>query len=332
MASTLFRFPKAEGLVHLLGINDAGSDQSNARGQSHDLASLFTVQTVHDPPAVNGGSAVLKPSIFSVNDLLHFDHLVCDFDETITDHDTTSSFDTLAEQKRSDVYDRPELSWSEILQAYLDDLDKVDVGDLCHLNVNSQANARHVDGENGSSGGQDADVKSHVHEPTPHHAHSTNKKWPPLLDPTVRSLKCHIDGRTFTPEPDLPVPKVASLQPWIQCQVRKRAVEKVSLDRVDRSGNLVGLTRAQIREYGRTQVKLRPGMVQLLRAFVAEQDRQRRQQEQEQEQKSLSATTETLKEKNKKLGELWIVSVNWSKDLIRGAMEQVFGSEEATHR
>ncbi|KAF9354484.1 hypothetical protein BGX34_010986 [Mortierella sp. NVP85] len=202
------------------------------------------------------------------------------------------------------------MTWPEILQAYLDDLEKVNVGDLCHLN-NAPSSSLPPPGTTDKG----------LYHPQPQPTHR-------LLDPKIRELKCHIDGRTFTPEPELPVPKVPSLQPWIHSQVRKRAVEKVSLDRVFESGNLVGLTKSQIRDYGRHHIRLRPGVVELLRAFVQEQDRREK------------AFTEGLgmepqgeeKLRGQRRGELWIVSVNWSEDLIRGAMDQIFGSEEATER
>ncbi|KAF9202583.1 hypothetical protein CPC16_003214 [Podila verticillata] len=292
--TTLYRFPHAEGLVHLL----------NTKPGPNTLLSTLHVHSVHGSTAVNGCHAP-EPDLLATKSLSSFDHIVCDFDETITDHDTTSSFDTLACQVRPDDFHAPQMTWSEILQAYLDDLDKIDVGDLCHLNLNSTKTEeqRHLDCYSGKK---------------------------PHLDPrSIKGLECHTDGRTFTPEPQLPVPKIPSLQPWVNSQARKRIVEKVSLDRVYESGNLVGLLPAQIREYGRSQVRLRPGVVEFLKAFVADeeekdvlQDKGHKDPQQQQQQGQAE----------QKKGELWILSVNWSQDLIRGAMDQVFGDEEATRR
>ncbi|KAG0317646.1 hypothetical protein BG000_004459 [Podila horticola] len=271
--TTLYRFPHAEGLIHLL---------NNHRPNALNLK----VHSVHGPTSRNGLHTP-EPPLLATSTFQNFDHIVCDFDETITDHDTTSSFDTLACQVRSDEFHEPHLTWSQILQAYLDDLDKVDIGDLYHLNQNSTKTEEqlHQDCYSGK--------KSH-------------------LDPrSIKGLECHTDGRTFTPEPQLPVPKIPSLQPWVNSQVRKRIVEKVSLDR--------------IREYGRSQIRLRPGVVEFLRAFVADLE-----EEDEESDKEDKADKEQLKEQKK--GELWILSVNWSQDLIRGAMDQVFGDEEATRR
>ncbi|KAG0212494.1 hypothetical protein BGX28_006261 [Mortierella sp. GBA30] len=288
MTPTLYRFKSAEGLIHLL------DDSTNSNNSS--LVHL-KVDSIHESLVTNGQANT--PSPIATKEVLSFDNLVCDFDETITDHDTTSSFDKLASQFRTDEHDQPEMTWSEILQAYLDDLEKVDVSDLCHLN-------------RPKNGDQQENHQVHHPQPSNVHQHHHHIHHHHLMDPKVRDLKCHIDGRTFTPEPELPVPKIPSLQPWIYSQVRKRAVEKVSLDRVYESGNLVGLTKPQIREYGREQVRLRPGVVKFLKAFVKEQDRK--------------------EAANERRGELWILSVNWSKDLIRGAMDQVFGSEEATQK
>ncbi|KAG0364402.1 hypothetical protein BC939DRAFT_447624 [Gamsiella multidivaricata] len=334
MTSTLYRFPTAEGLIHLL------NSTNNASARPTPLPNPLTIDFVHTP-ALNGAS--LNTSPFALPGLLDFDHLVCDFDETITDHDTTSSFDILASQIRSTAgFREPEMSWDEILKAYLDDLQKVDVADLCHLNTDDNAvkdKAEHGGGveqgeqqqeqqqgacsqecEHEKHGAQHPHSTTIATAPTGHphsHLHSQHPNHHNrLMAPSVRELKCHIDGRTFTPEPELPVPKLPSLQPWIRSQVRKRAVEKVSLDRVYESGNLVGLTRRQIREYGRNQIRLRPGMVEFLKAFV----------------KNREHKAEEKAKEEKMTGELYIVSVNWSEDLIRGAMDQVFGSEEATGR
>ncbi|KAI8604125.1 hypothetical protein EDD21DRAFT_367084 [Dissophora ornata] len=354
MTPTLYRFTAAEGLVHLLcsrnnslvhNNNNSSSSTTTTTGAS--TPPNLEVDSVHgdNTPSVTGATL---PD-FPTKGLLDFDHLVCDFDETITDHDTTSSFDTLASQIRSEDFEEPQMTWSEILQAYLDDLEKVDVVDLCHLNI---ANGNHPQQ-------QQQELKTEhgcdLHHPQPttatatattskstgpmttsnqHPYHHHDKKNHHLLDPKVRELKCHIDGRTFTPEPELPVPKIPSLQPWIHSQVRKRAVEKVSLDRVYESGNLVGLTKSQIREYGRQHIRLRPGMVEFLKAFV------KKQEELEQEQSKQKSDDQNGGEEqsaydggqSRRKGELWILSVNWSQDLIRGAMDQVFGSEEATSR
>ncbi|KAF9576604.1 hypothetical protein EC968_006951 [Mortierella alpina] len=293
MTSTLYRFTNAEGLLRLLDY-----DRSADKGAPLHLQ----VDSVHGSREINGPSSA--PSLEAIKRILSFDHLVCDFDETITDHDTTSSFDTLASQLRTDQHAQPEMTWSEILQAYLDDLEKVDVGDLSHLNHNPEDAPQHEQQQPHPNGNQNE--SNQLHHPQPTNTHHR------LLDPKVRELKCHIDGRKFTPEPELPVPKIPSLQPWIHSQVRKRAVEKVSLDRVYESGNLIGLTRQQIREYGREQIRLRPGVVKFVKAFVQEQDRK--------------------EAEGQRRGEIWIISVNWSQDLIRGAMDQVFGSEEATQK
>ncbi|KAF9282701.1 hypothetical protein BGZ74_002096 [Mortierella antarctica] len=298
--TTLYRFPHAEGLVHLL-TTKSGRNNNAFNLQVHSIHGSTSHNGLHAPPAPYLLAASLS--------LISFDHIVCDFDETITDHDTTSSFDTLACQVRSDQFHEPHLTWSQILQAYLDDLDKVDVGDLFHLNQSStkSEDQQHQDCYSGK--------KSH-------------------LDPrSIKGLECHTDGRTFTPEPQLPVPKLPSLQPWVNSQVRKRIVEKVSLDRVYESGNLVGLLPAQIREYGRSQVQLRPGVVEFLRAFVADLEEEKKKEEEEEDEKLQDKENKADKEQQQtepKKGELWILSVNWSQDLIRGAMDQVFGDEEAT--
>lgn len=317
MAATLYRFPAAEGLTHLLDRSSSTTTTDTTALQG------CRVHSAHDSLNLNGANPT--PSPLDTKSLHSFDHLVCDFDETITDHDTTSSFDTLAGQIRQEEHDQPELSWSEILQAYLDDLEKVDISDLCHLSTHNNNNS---DG---------------LLHPRPQ-LH---------LDPRVRDLKCHTDGRILTPEPELPTPKIASLQPWIHSQVRKRAVEKISLDRVYDSGNLVGMTKSQIRAYGRDHIRLRPGMVRFLKAFVAEQDRIEEEEQQNQHRRQngppahIEVEDQPLEEKEKDInntdplhprrqrrrrGELWILSVNWSKDLIKGAMDQIFGSEEATRR
>ncbi|KAF9963973.1 hypothetical protein BGZ65_003227 [Modicella reniformis] len=304
--TSLFRFTTAEGLVHLLDSNRIAVDHE----------SLLKVDSVHGTLAINGTAITPSPLAVSSKDLFDFDQLVCDFDETITDHDTTSSFDTLANQIRPDHFEDPQMTWPEILQAYLEDLEKVDVGDLCHLktDINNNNNKDH-----------------HLHHPRP-----TQHR---LLDPRIRELNSHIDGRNLTPEPELPVPRIPSLQPWIHSQVRRRPVEQVSLDRVFESGNLVGLTKSQIRAFGRDHIRLRPGMIDFLRAFVQEQDRkekeleisrvEQQQQQQQQEQQHQQQQQQQNKGSDRR-GELWIVSVNWSEDLIRGAMDQIFGSEEAT--
>ncbi|KAF9933426.1 hypothetical protein FBU30_005460 [Linnemannia zychae] len=352
MSPSLYRFPTAEGLVHLLDrkhINTVPTE-SDIAPIPHNISSSaapehLQVDAVH---YTNLNGVVPMVSDYAIKEISSFDHVVCDFDETITDHDTTSSFDTLACKIRPGTdYQEPQMTWPEILQAYLDDLEKVDVGDLCHLNrpldsqLGSCETAQAQTGENSSS--------EHLHHPKPASTTTKHTIQPPskehhLLDPKVRELKCHIDGRTFTPEPELPVPKIASLQPWLHSQVRKRAVEKVSLDRVYESGNLVGLTKSQIRQFGREHIKLRPGVVAFLRAFVKEQDQL------EQELKDKASQSKAAKDEetdNSRLnsgsgsetaplkhtrGHIWILSVNWSQDLIRGAMDQVFGSEEATSK
>lgn len=288
--TTLYRFPHAEGLVHLL----------NAKSGPNTPLSTLQVDSVngHDAP---------ESSFLATKGLSSFDHIVCDFDETITDHDTTSSFDTLACQVRPNDFHPPQMTWSEILQAYLDDLNKVDVGDLHHLNQNNTKTE-----------------EQHYLD-----CYSSKKSH---LDPrSIKGLECHTDGRTFTPEPQLPVPKIPTLQPWVNSQARKRIVEKVSLDRVYESGNLVGLLPTQIREYGRSQVKLRPGVVEFLRAFVADEEEEKEKRAlKHKEHKDQQQQQQGQAEQKK--GELWILSVNWSQDLIRGAMDQVFGDEEATRR
>ncbi|KAF9897679.1 hypothetical protein BX616_005169, partial [Lobosporangium transversale] len=300
MATTLYRFTDAEGLVHLFE-------------NKHDknLSSYLEVGDIHGCLHLNGIPSGRPSPIAITKSLLDFDHLVCDFDETITEHDTTSSFDTLANEIRPVHYADPQLSWSEILQAYLEDLDKVAVGDLCHLNASMSTSTPSSSSTSLNMDGQ---------QQQPHR----------LLDPHIRELKCHVDGRTFTPEPETVVPKIPSLQPWIHSQMRKRAVEKVSLDRVYESGNLVGLTRAQIRAYGREKIRLRPGVVQFMKLFIEEQDRKERALKQELGDEGVP--TVDSHGCRKRRGELWIVSVNWSQDLIRGAMDQIFGSEEATER
>ncbi|KAF9196444.1 hypothetical protein BGZ49_002817, partial [Haplosporangium sp. Z 27] len=289
MTSTLYRFTTAQGLVRLL-------DKTNAESQS-----IAPSSDLHGNLANNDNS---------MKNLFSFDHLVCDFDETITDHDTTSSFDDLASKIRPEEYPEPQMTWSEILQAYLDDLEKVKVSDLCHLNTTEQCSQRQECNQQHDSNQKDQD--DNIHRPKPEKCIQLPSTKHHLLDPKVRELQCHIDGRTFTPEPELPTPKIPALQSWIHSQVRKRAVEKVSLDRVYESGNLVGLTKAQIREYGREHIRLRPGMVEFLKEFVNQQDKK--------------------EAEGRRKGELWVVSVNWSQDLIRGALDQVFGSEEATEK
>ncbi|KAF9103699.1 hypothetical protein BGX27_010472 [Mortierella sp. AM989] len=306
--TTLYRFTTAKGLVHLLDkscLDTTANTQSSA--QDVVLPNL-KVHSVHGNAANNGHDDLHSPIV--TKNLLDFDHLVCDFDETITDHDTTSSFDALASKIRPEEYAEPQMTWPEILQAYLDDLEKVDVSDLCHLNNPLPSNKEEGDSQHQSydkDQGQDT-----LHRPKPRAACQPPSTKHHLLDPKVRELQCHIDGRTFTPEPELPIPKIPSLQSWIHSQVRKRAVEKISLDRVYESGNLVGLTKSQIRDYGRNNIRLRPGVVEFLKLFIQEQDKK--------------------ESEGQRRGELWILSVNWSKDLIRGAMDQVFGSEEATEK
>ncbi|KAG0309504.1 hypothetical protein BGZ97_013054, partial [Linnemannia gamsii] len=367
MSSTLYRFTTAEGLVHLLDRTTINTPTKTTSITPHNIASSaapqhLEVHVVHGTNLTLNGTAPVV-SDYATKEISSFDHLVLDFDETITDHDTTSSFDTLACRVRPGTdYQEPQMTWSEILQAYLDDLEKVDISDLCHLNrpldnprtkVDGTAQAPTVEISSPPSQGQGQEQESggHLHHPQPksnspplqsstvkqQHTIQPPSKQHRLLDPKVRELQCHIDGRTFTPEPELPIPKIPSLQPWIHSQVRKRAAEKVSLDRVYESGNLVGLTRSQIRQFGREHIKLRPGMVAFLRAFVQEQDRL------EEEMPIKESQTGVTKGNNEGSGsgkapskyarsQIWILSVNWSQDLIRGAMDQVFGSEEATAR
>ncbi|KAG0372203.1 hypothetical protein BGX24_000574 [Mortierella sp. AD032] len=90
-------------------------------------------------------------------------------------------------------------------------------------------------------------------------------------------------------------------------------------------------------------------MVEFLRRFVREQDRLEQEQELKENERESQATggdNETTtgsdghhpsgsgsvpsSPSKHTRGQLWILSVNWSQDLIRGAMDQVFGSEEAT--
>ncbi|KAF9174534.1 hypothetical protein BGX21_000893 [Mortierella sp. AD011] len=299
MSSTLFRFTAAQGLIHLLDKTTTSSHDA-----IHPNLEIHSIHPNH--PTVDHPNTPL-PSV--TRNLFNFDHLVCDFDETITDHDTTSSFDALASEIRPDEYAEPQMTWPEILQAYLDDLEKVDVSDLCHLNDSLSLDTK--DEALPQQNCVQAQVQDGLHRPRPRNIQPPSTKHH-LLDPKVRELKCHIDGRTFTPEPEPPVPKIPSLQAWVHSQIRKRAVEKVSLDRVYESGNLVGLTKSQIREYGRNHIELRPGMVEFLKLFVQEQDKK--------------------ESEGQRRGELWILSVNWSQDLIRGAMDQIFGSEEATEK
>ncbi|KAF9351280.1 Vacuolar protein-sorting-associated protein 25 [Mortierella sp. AD094] len=306
--STLYRFTTAQGLIHLLDKSNTSTTTSTTTTSSHGaIHPNLEIHSVHGNLDTNDHADTSLPSV--TKNHLNFDHLVCDFDETITDHDTTSSFDALASKIRPEEYAEPQMTWPEILQAYLDDLEKVDVSDLCHLN-----NSLSLDTKDESLQQQNCiqEQQDSLHRPKPRTAIQPPSAKHRLLDPKVRELKCHIDGRTFTPEPELPVPKIPSLQPWVHSQVRKRAVEKVSLDRVYESGNLVGLTKPQIREYGRNHIRLRPGMVEFLRLFVQEQDKR--------------------ESEGRRRGELWILSVNWSQDLIRGALDQIFGSEEATEK
>lgn len=367
MSPTLYRFISAEGLVHLLDRTTINTSATTTSFTPHNIASSaapqhFEVHAVHGTNLTLNGTAPVV-SDYAIKEISSFDHLVLDFDETITDHDTTSSFDTLACKVRPGTdYQEPQMTWPEILQAYLDDLEKVDISDLCHLNrpldnpetkLDSSAQAPTVEVSSPSSQGQGQrqgqEAGGHLYHPQPksnspplqsstvkqQHTIQPPSKQHHLLDPKVRELQCHIDGRTFTPEPELPVPKIPSLQPWIYSQVRKRAAEKVSLDRVYESGNLVGLTRSQIRQFGREHIKLRPGMVAFLKAFVQEQDRLEKDMLDEDSQATVtegnnegSGSGKTPSKRSR--GQLWILSVNWSADLIRGAMDQVFGSEEAT--
>ncbi|KAI1319273.1 hypothetical protein EDD11_004410 [Mortierella claussenii] len=356
MSCTLYRFTSAEGLVYLL--DAMASAPAHGATTTTSLPNKLKIDSVHGSLDLNGAPSS-TPSAYAAQSLLDFDHLVCDFDETITDHDTTSSFDTLAQQIRPDQFLDPQMTWSEILQAYLDDLNKVDVSDLCHLNHQSNDNAGSTDATTATT----ATTTASSHQQEQHHGPVPLKKTcHHLLDPrTSKNLTCHVDGRVLTPEPELPALKLPSLQPWMYSQVRKRAVEKVSLDRVFESGNLVGLTRAQIRQYGRDHIKLRPGMKEFLSLFVQEQDR-KEQAGSEVQKKGSDAKKDSTNNngsnnnnssnssnssssndhgaqeivdshgRRKKRGELWIVSVNWSSDLIRGVMDQIFGSEEATER
>ncbi|KAH7046258.1 hypothetical protein BKA57DRAFT_72163 [Linnemannia elongata] len=290
MSPTLYRFTSAEGLIHLLDRTTITTTSNNTSHIATSAASQhLEVHTVHGTHLTLNGTAPVV-SDYATKEISSFNHLVVDFDETITDHDTTSSFDTLACRVRPGTdYQEPQMSWDEILQAYLDDLEKVDISDLCHLNrpldpPSAQGSAGEAPTVVVSSPqGLEQEGGSQLHHPqpksdsppfktttAPKHTIQPPSKQHHLLDPKVRELQCHIDGRTFTPEPELPVPKIPSLQPWIHSQVRKRAVEKVSLDRVYESGNLVGLTRSQIRQFGREHIKLRPGMVAFLKAFVQE--------------------------------------------------------------
>ncbi|KAF9298391.1 hypothetical protein BGZ88_006870 [Linnemannia elongata] len=357
MSPTLYRFTSAEGLIHLLDRTTITTTSNNTSHIATSAASQhLEVHTVHGTHLTLNGTAPVV-SDYATKEISSFNHLVVDFDETITDHDTTSSFDTLACRVRPGTdYQEPQMSWDEILQAYLDDLEKVDISDLCHLNrpldpPSAQGSAGEAPTVVVSSPqGLEQEGGSQLHHPqpksdsppfktttAPKHTIQPPSKQHHLLDPKVRELQCHIDGRTFTPEPELPVPKIPSLQPWIHSQVRKRAVEKVSLDRVYESGNLVGLTRSQIRQFGREHIKLRPGMVAFLKAFVQEQDRLEKEAQDKELQAGAmggnegSGSGKAAPSKHTR-GQLWILSVNWSQDLIRGAMDQVFGSEEYTSR
>ncbi|KAF9108778.1 hypothetical protein BGX29_007068 [Mortierella sp. GBA35] len=361
MSPTLYRFTAAEGLVHLLDgttTNTLSTTTDTTGITPHPIATSAAPKHL-EVNAVHGTKLMLNGLAPVVSDyatkISSFNHLVLDFDETITDHDTTSSFDTLACKVRPETeYQEPQMSWSEILQAYLDDLEKVDVSDLCHLSrpldpppqapIVEVSPAEQQQGQEQGQRQEQEGGQLHQPKPTsnspPHkHAIQPPSKQHHLLDPKVRELQCHIDGRTFTPEPELPVPKLPSLQPWIYSQVRKRAVEKVSLDRVYESGNLVGLTRAQIRQFGREHIRLRPGMVDFLRAFVQEQDRLEQESKDKEKERAgkdnvnAAGSGSSLSPASKHMrGQLWILSVNWSQDLIRGAMDQVFGSEEVTAR
>ncbi|KAF9152594.1 hypothetical protein BG015_005021 [Linnemannia schmuckeri] len=362
MSPTLYRFTTAEGLIHLLDRKTITTSTITSHIATSAASQHLEVHTVHGSNLTLNGTAPVV-SDYATKEISSFDHLVLDFDETITDHDTTSSFDTLACRVRPGTdYQEPQMSWDEILQAYLDDLEKVDISDLCHLNrpldnLLPQGNGDHaptveVSSPPSQEQGQEQEVGGQLHHPQPKsnspplQSNTTTTKQqhtiqPPskqhhLLDPKVRELQCHIDGRTFTPEPELPVPKIPALQSWIHSQVRKRAVEKVSLDRVYESGNLVGLTRSQIRQFGREHIKLRPGMVTFLKAFVQEQDQLEKDRLEKELQARVTEGNEGLESGKAPSkfgrGQLWILSVNWSQDLIRGAMDQVFGSEEATSK
>ncbi|KAG0297137.1 hypothetical protein BGZ98_000689 [Dissophora globulifera] len=378
--TTLYRFTAAEGLVHLLSNKDNNGNNDSKNSAARVSATPLAVRSIHDIGATNRpriASSVSNPASLHqlpyYDRLFDFDHLVCDFDETITNHDTTSSFDKLAtrirqacsEEKDGDAdqengkpgewaFEEPQMSWSEILQAYLDDLEKVDVTDLCHLNEKPNSKDNSMKGatqqveeskkehEQGIYHPQPTSLNASISNSTMSNSHSNqdghplhqsnnNAQHPHPLNPSLGQLQCHLDGRTFTPEPEPPVPKIPSLQPWIHSQVRKRAVEKVSLDRVYESGNLVGLTKLQIRNYGRHHIKLRPGMVEFLKAFV-DQNEKRLDDKSKDEDEDDKDNDEARSSSRRRRGELWILSVNWSKDLIRGAMDQIFGSEEATER
>ncbi|KAG0228939.1 hypothetical protein BGW41_003215 [Actinomortierella wolfii] len=347
MPKVLYRFPTGEGLVHLLNpllfaqvaedTTDTTACAKTSRtnnlerksvhndvdtaldGKGHGSLPRLEIQAVHHQTSAGfNGVTTISPSIASViKDLarFRFHQLVCDFDETITEHDTTCSFDVLRQQiynasesNGADGNDngsqmnnshhhhhsppQPRLTWSEILDAYLTDLANVHVGDLDHLQCNRKVQ-------------HDA-------------SHQTQS------DTQLEQQSYQADDREAGQ--DL---ADTCLLPWFKTQVRRRSAEEASLRRVFESGNLVGLTSAQIREYGRRQVRLRQGLVDLLLARTSLSSKEL---PEEVEIRGKRESEEQQEEDRPQDQGLWILSVNWSQDLIRGALDQVFGHPEVTDR
>ncbi|KAF9164837.1 hypothetical protein DFQ26_000968 [Actinomortierella ambigua] len=386
MPKVLYRFPTGEGLVHLLNpslfehveeealdsVKSSSSPPPPAQPSGKGTVAVaqgprLKIQAVHHTPGVGlNGISNMSPSLASVAQALarfRFYQLVCDFDETITEHDTTSLLDEL----RRHLYDAhhhqpsspppvpapppptplsppaplnsgghhqddsndqqyfsltptatqkshpppaPRWTWDEILGAYLDDLTNVHVGDLDHLHcdreVSKECRSSGKGGDNNNNNGGDSELE-------------TSRQA--MLFETVQQQQQASDP---------------CLTPWFETQVRRRIAEEVSMRRVHDSGNLAGLTAAQIRTFARSRARLRPGLVELLAARVelsagkegrSSQGRRGEGEDQKEEEEEEGEEEEAGEGEG---SAFWILSVNWSQDLIRGAMDQVFEHPEVT--
>ncbi|KAF9968474.1 hypothetical protein BGZ73_009252 [Actinomortierella ambigua] len=385
MPKVLYRFPTGEGLVHLLDPSffDHVQDEeptaskppsSSSTKGNHRVGPRLQIQAVHQAAGVGlNGVSTVAPSLTSIAHALarfRFYQLVCDFDETITEHDTTSMLDELRRYLYDDdggVGDQlsgssppqqaqvpppppptpldppvsqqqqyfqplaptaiqkshppaePRWTWDEILDAYLNDLANVHVGDLDHLHCDRKVSK-----------------ESCCHDDSDNHDHGSAETSD--TSPTTAKASSGKTAKMTASKTELAQQQTADpcLIPWFQSQVRRRVAEEVSMRRVHDSGNLAGLTADQIRAFARARTKLRPGLVDLLAARAAvtstaetgkgfvQEGEQRGQTKQQQQ---------TLIEKKQEQADgFWILSVNWSQDLIRGAMDQVFERPEVTDK